>query len=350
MENISTEEDINDDEVQPGPSTQPDTFIEELTYDDSIAYVRDTMKDFKITLQFVSASIKAILDSGNVLGKNEHEFIQSVVTEMRDKSKILPRSVCRNVAKQIILKYPKSFEIGSSDIDVSAIVLTTSMMNHNNYINRRDKMMKPDSARRPGNIKRINSLEDGIPNFFCHPLNTYSENENEERRLWLKQNCNISNLNAADSGKMQKYFSDSFNAQRTFLNQFDNPPTVKQISEEWPHLIRNSYLKQHFNKMMSTPTNNFDIERFDSNYETAIKNLNLISQNSKKIKIQLDDSRNEAWHGVKLMTSYFNENFNHILQIKDVSSSILFFYSNNSCNFYSSAHQLLLNNLMKCIL
>lgn len=127
----------------------------------------------------------------------------------------------------------------------------------------------------------------------------------------------IKNLPTEDETRMKEYFLQTFNKQRQFLNEFDVPPTMVQTSQEWPHLMRNKFLKLHFNKMMEKPEINFDINDFNSKFETDMSNLILISKTSKKFKSDVCCVSLPSYC-LQLLASYFKESFDRILQIREV--------------------------------
>ncbi len=84
-----------------------------------------------------------ILNEGKPIGKSLHDFVHTIVYDMRKINFHLTIPVCRRVAKKIVGLYIKSFGVIDNTgkvIDRDAVALTTSLINHNNYVNAREKI------------------------------------------------------------------------------------------------------------------------------------------------------------------------------------------------------------------
>lgn len=245
------------------------------------------------------------------------DFVHFIINEARKISTTLPISICRSIAKEAINKYPHSFGIIDENgkvIDCEGITLVTCLSNHNNYLNSKVKRKSVFTNVRQKHIKRVKSLSDGVPMFRG---NNDEDEDHEDKRLFLKERANIMNLNKMESAKIDEFFTQTFNAQRKFLNNFQNIPTISAIINEWPHLSKKKYLKLHFDKLMQLDTILF-IDTFRSCHE-KLTELALSSAKFKKFNFQ---SENKDLVSIEIILKYFSEQTNGILIEFGVSKSI----------------------------
>lgn len=68
-----------------------------------------------------------------------------------------------------------------------------------------------------------------------------------------------------------------YNEQRMFLNNFENPPTVQQITEKWPFLLRKYFLMKHFSKLTE-----ISIPEVLSRFDAKLNDIVFYAENNKK--------------------------------------------------------------------
>ncbi len=97
---------------------------------------------------------------GGPIGKLLHTFVQAVIYDMRKITPHLNIPICRRIAQQVTRLYPKSFGVLDSNvkvIDCEAVVLTTTFINHNNYVNASNNITLLSNRKlKPKSVKRIN--------------------------------------------------------------------------------------------------------------------------------------------------------------------------------------------------
>lgn len=270
----------------------------------SPAEIMIAFSGYKINWNDFPKTMLQALQKGEPLGNRYNDFVHQLVAEMRNISKFLTVPVCREIAKQILNIYPKSFGILDHTgklMDLESVHLTTTIINHNNYLNRRDKVKCiPQKNVKPRNLKRVISLVKDIPNFSGVQLEAEKTQEQlEEDRIWLKNNATVV-LNEIDSQKRDILFDSTFNLQRKFLNNFDTPPSIQQIKFEWPLLMKKKFLLAHFNKLM-----NFESNVFYENFQKSIKNINTICNT-------LQSQNNDDFSAFSNIVQHFKENMEYI--------------------------------------
>lgn len=291
-----------------GPSTSS-VQNDEITF----SYKENTklFNNYKIDWKDLPKAIMEALNKNEPIGDRLHDFVHFIIAEMRLISKHLTIPICRNVAKQITGLFPKSFGIldhHGQIVDVDSVLLTTTLINHNNYLNRKEKVtLIPMKRIEPKNVKRVRSLFNDIPNFTgIETEESQSIEKMEEDRLWLKNNANVQ-LNDKDSKNRDVLFDKTFNLQRSFINNFESPPTIEQIKHEWPLLMKKKYLLRHFNLLMG-----YDTSIFIKNFEKSVSKIN----NSKQIPQTNDDnddhSNIELFRALQNICTHFKESFDSI--------------------------------------
>lgn len=247
-----------------------------------------------------------VLTAEKTIGNLYADFVHAVVMDMRQISTSISVPVCRLIAKNILHTYPKSFGVLDKKgrlVDVDAITLTTSIVNRNNYINRLNiQQTEPSPKLQVSQRKKISILKQGVANFSDNPKSTDENDKAEQSRIWLKNHFGLTNINKSDLDKTKQLLDDTYFLQRQYINNPDSPPTVLQISNEWPHLLKKTYLIDHFNKLTEHET-----EFFYENYNQACKTiLELVEKSSKFKKIETETT-NEQLMVLFHIIGYFDE-------------------------------------------
>lgn len=118
-----------------------------------------------------------------------------------------------------------------------------------------------------------------MANFSDDPKSSAENDKADQDRIWLKNHYGILNMNKSDSEKIKQLMDDTYFLQRQFLNYPNSPPTITQISVEWPHLMKKAYLIDHFNKLTDHET-----DFFYENYNQACKSIIELAGKSSKFK------------------------------------------------------------------
>ncbi|KAJ8677531.1 hypothetical protein QAD02_013318 [Eretmocerus hayati] len=108
-------------------------------------------------------------------------------------------------------------------------------------------------------------LQAGCPNW--QPLNELTEEEVETARTYLMgyKHFNLDDIQIART--VNEVFVRSFRAQRQYSNNLSSPPTVRDIIQEWPCILKSVYLCQHYflltNVLSDTISQNFINRRIE---------------------------------------------------------------------------------------
>lgn len=236
------------------------------------------------------------------------DFVHFVINETRKISTSLPISVCRIIAKEAITKFPYSFGIVNEHgnvIDKEAVTLLSCLSNHNNYLNAKYKRKPVFSDVKKKDIKKIKSLSEGIPGFSGSDA---SDDPSEEKRIFLNLNSSIMNLNKNLECKVDAFFKDTFKLQRNFINNFKNIPTITDIQNEWPHLLKKKYLKTHFDLLL-----NFDTIIFLDKFKKIQDKLISFAQGSKLFQKIDFENPDLNYLSLQIISTYFSEQLNSIV-------------------------------------
>lgn len=287
--------------------TQLLTINQKLTlYDKKLLFA-----NYKFNFKSIPSLISNELEAANSLNITlKHDFIHHVVNDLRKISLSIPMEIFRSVAKEITARYPKEFSILDKNdkiLDTDSITLASSLLNHHQYLNRGTKRPLEPVHLRPKNFKKIKNLSDGVDNFFAILPEDTTNLEN--MRLWMREHADIKILSTDELHIETEYFEKTFPIQRQFLNDINSPPTIQQIKSEWPHLLKNKYILQHFNKLFV----NVDTNQFPTEYDVLSTK---IIEKSKKSNV-IDGSKH--FKALQLITTKFGENIESIFKKYSVS-------------------------------
>lgn len=259
--------------------------------------------DFKKIPSFISNELEA----GRTLNASlQHDLVHHVVKDLRQISESITMETFRSVAKDISQRYPKAFSIMDKNekiLDIDSITFASSLLNHHQYLNRGLKRKYNDDDIKPKNYRKMLNLSSGVDNFYADLPEDTSELEN--MRLWLREHADIKILSAEESAFELDYFEKTYALQRKFLNNFTNPPTIIQIKSEWPHLLKNKFLLNHFDKLFE----NINTSQFPSEIsrlaDTIIRKSKYNAENQTMSKV---------FTALLAIASKFNENIDVILK------------------------------------
>lgn len=101
-----------------------------------------------------------------------------------------------------------------------------------------------------------------------------------------------------------------YNEQRMFLNNFENPPTVQQITEKWPFLLRKYFLMKHFSKLTE-----ISIPEVLSRFDAKLNDIVFYAENNKKKVFEKINSRDkDEKFFLNFVCAYFKEDVNFIFK------------------------------------
>lgn len=272
--------------------------VEDNKTDDNSA---DGTDNYKLPISKFSESLKFMLNRKMKLDdKDINAVIQIVVDDIRHQHNCAHISVFRKAAEILISTYPYSFAIvnGNNEIvNTDSISLIQKMTNRNNYLNK--------------SVSRFSLIDNkNMKNKNKKPNLNLSEDDmklSEEKRIWLKDN--FDSINEIDM--VEKYFKDTFAFQRFFLNNVLEPPSIDEIRDIWPILLKPRFLKFHYTLLFKKQ---MDLRK------TILENItkfNKILQKTNRVRSRKAiHTEREFIEGV---LEYFNELHHQIYTEYDVS-------------------------------
>ncbi|XP_063924385.1 uncharacterized protein LOC135138353 isoform X2 [Zophobas morio] len=161
----------------------------------------------------------------------------------------------KNIAKKVVLKYPKTFQ----DIDEDGHVygdgshsIFSKLREHFKYVNRRSSAERSD-APSPISLKKRKKMlaskagcSNWQPHVEEHPVDVTENIKEQLKTIDIK--C------VALEPEILDLLEKSYLAQRLFLNSAE-PPALKTIRQEWPVLLCPAGIFWHYEKLMSQNIN-----------------------------------------------------------------------------------------------
>ncbi|CAH1099112.1 unnamed protein product [Psylliodes chrysocephalus] len=236
---------------------------------------------FMVPWEKIPADIITQCEEHKINQQNMHQLIHLIVHEMRQIKQNIPMKAFRYVAKQMVDKYPSTFRDSDSDgvvIGDGTHSLIMKLSDRNHYLNRPHKRKNTQSLV-SASLKKKRLNNEAMCCNYEPPVTS------------ITPETKIHHLNQPDIEENEEYFlllEETYPEQRKFLNNLENPPTVSEILEKWPVLLRQSAVTWHFQKLTEIDIN--DIERsINDKVEkilTFAKNKKLITNINKDKMIQ----------------------------------------------------------------
>lgn len=284
------------------PELKTQSILLDSKKNDEASYSEDLISersdDYKLPVNKFSESVIFMLNRKMKLeDKDINAVLQIVVDDIRHQYKCAHTFVIRKAADILISTYPYSF---GSNAMVNADSLIQKMINRHNYLNKSvGKFSSTDNKSSKNNNKKVNQNLD----LTDDDLRLY-----EEKRLWLKEHFN----STIEADVVDKNFNDTFAYQRLYLNNVLETPSIDDIRENWPILLKPKFLKLHYSLLFSKQ---MDLRK------TILENIvkfNKILQRANRIRSRKAIcSEREFIEGV---FEYFNELHHRIYTEYDVSN------------------------------
>lgn len=206
-----------------------------------------TWANFEVKWDLIPRIARESFERGEKDGGHMRTMVQAVVQQMREIRTRIPLRGFKLVAEKIANKYPRTFK----DIDTEGVLigdgyhsLTSKLEDRNAYLNRPSKSSDNPTGRKRRHFKAgcsnwIPSLPPDVSNSLKDELNSYVNKEVDEQFYSL--------------------LSDTYVQVRAFLER-DDVPTVEDILNEWPVLLKPETIAWHFqfltNKSLSDLSKN----------------------------------------------------------------------------------------------
>lgn len=289
--------------------------------------VKASFDSFEIPWGKFPKPVIDLCNSGQKLGVYLKTVIHTIVDELRTISYYIPVKVFRDVVSKLISKYPSTFilsDVEGNPITLKNSPLITSFIQRNNYLNRPTTSSTKTISNIPLKKKKISkTFEETCINWQRSNASDVTEEFNIKK--WKSRLIELSLKRTWDTeefAEISSLMSQCFFAQRQFLNNFVNTPSLKEIKSCWPFLVHKTFLFQHFSKLTEV-----DLQKAAEKYGLQIKTIiDYIKEN--KIKLFLDTYENtqqkaDDYFALTLISKYFNEDIGLLFKVFPV---ILAFY------------------------
>lgn len=260
----------------PGTSTPVnsslETFFQEDTARNTNTAFENKWSSFKIPWdKMLSATLKDC-QNGDRNPRTTTNVIQVVADAMRDICTSPPNKAIRQVARQIVNKFPQTFQDTDDDGTVmgddGAIVVFSRLKERLKYLNRSTKRRSVETEVIPlKQRKKLLAAKAGCINWQPSVCNAFDDGSRQEN---LKR-VDMHN----ETEETVHLLEETYPLQRKFLNA-PQPPTILQIQSEWPILLSKIGIKWHFEKLMGLKINDMGLNLINK-YEKVGKRLNAIS-------------------------------------------------------------------------
>ena len=246
--NDETQEDINDETSSSSSNTSQN--------------LHNDWTDFKIPWETFDKDLLRLLESGKNTKLIIKRTVNKIIDSMRNINNRIPVSAMKRVAIALRDKYPNTFEDRSKDgaRQGEGIANVMSVMkNRNNYLNR--PHMNADSLSTVLEIplkkrKSLQCIKSGCTDW---QPDTYNEGITqeiaEEQRQFLLKHGEFDLQNDETIEQITSAITSSYPLQRLFLNNINKLPTVVDIQETWPCLLKQCYMMLHFSLLTDRQVN-----------------------------------------------------------------------------------------------
>ncbi|KAM8741462.1 uncharacterized protein AB9X84_018836 [Acanthopagrus schlegelii] len=300
----------------------------------------DWVDRFQVPWDKMRPSLKRAIDAGNrpEPGDRRH-MVHVIVDTMREHCLNPTRNDCTIVAKDITQMYPSSFldrtEEGEK-IGCGYFTLLQQLKTRVEYVNRDNTLSRLRRPRRsqtndddqppPAKCTRIDSY--GCINWQPQE---YPEGETssslEEKRKEMVDIFTQEGLRAAERGRVKELMTMTYLKQREDINA-DPPPSILDISKQWPFLLSWKFLLSHFTTLTGVDLYTRLKEDLDKKGKRLLEYFRCqLMKWTKEVKAVLKDALKEDREGsdglaaMLVMMTHFKEAEDALLLLTDVTTT-----------------------------
>lgn len=232
--------------------------------------------------------------------RDRREVVRMVTAEVLAVCKYPQKKHLREIARKMVLAYPKSFKdvIEGQVVGSGYDSLTRWLQCRVDNCKRAQLMISPNSSgRRKKRQKNVNRCVD--PDLLPGNLEVEQQNKEELQRMFEEDD--------EDENKIKTLMTETFASQRRDVLSGNHTQTLK---EEWPFLFHTAGLKTHFRQLTGVHIN----EEFK---ETMSRKSRQIQQYLKKRDrssaakllrdVQSAGTSEELYHAVRMLSLHFKE-------------------------------------------
>ncbi|XP_067210498.1 uncharacterized protein [Linepithema humile] len=254
--------------------------------------------------------------------------VNRTVSEMRNIQEFIPSKAFKIIAEKIVNKYPQTFK----DINEDGTCFGDGF--HTTYLKLRDRncyLNRPHMKRSLSqslNIpikkqKKVLSAKAGCSNWQPEKYNdTETEETIEEKTKFL---CQIVDDDSSKNDlkiqhKIYSYLEATYPAQRLFLNNVHEIPSIKNIKTTWPILLQKTFMFWHYEKLMG---HSIDLLK----EEIIKKQEKILNYGQHKKYKDINDSNNPTEIKlIQIIMRHFKEDFEGLFKTYPVNIFFKYIY------------------------
>ena len=246
------------------------------------------------------------------------DLIHIVIDQLRLISPHIPVAVIRDVVDKLVQKYPQSLlntDKEGRNMCADNSVLITKFVNHNNYKNSKKRLNQITPEINLKSRKKAKTFKNSCqPGRWQPDQSSESEKSVKEKQDWLKKIIPKKFLNSDEAYLVGQYMESTYPFQRRFLNNFKNPPSIEQIKNEWPFLMKQDSLLKHFETLTDISVSKY-FDSYQSNKNVIIKYF----KEKNKYTMDSDADISEDEQCFKFIASKFAEDLKSLFKQYPVS-------------------------------
>lgn len=280
----------------------------------------DQFKNFKIPWCKLPGHILIRCKNNQKLEITDYStFVHLIVMELRQISNYIRKKIFENVAKEIVAKYPLTFQQQDSDgiiISNGHYRLMMKFIDHNSYVNRPHKNVSTESKLKK-NVGKLRLLEKQTSG----SINVQPDIELDAGKYEKLLN---ENLDKYSFNEMVPLLEKTYSSQRLSINEMicavNDGENVKRLLEKWPVLKNPTYFLWHYDKLMNN--------QHSTDFITTVfrKNKHRIESFAKKSPLKK----------LKLICSSWPEN--HSITLKEAVDIFIAYFNDDNTIYKTFPH------------
>lgn len=247
--------------------------------------------------------------------RDRREVVRMVTAEVLAVCKYPQKKHLREIARKMVLAYPKSFKdvIEGQVVGSGYDSLTRWLQCRVDNCKRAQLMILPNSSgRRKKRQKNVNRCVD--PDLLPGNLEEEQQNKEELQRMFEEDD--------KDENKIKTLMTETFASQRRDVLSGNHTQTLK---EEWPFLFHTAGLKTHFGQLTGVHINEEFKETMSRKSTQILQYLKKRDRSSaaKLLRdVQSAGTSEELYHAVRMLSLHFKEDESKIfVQVEDACVS-----------------------------
>ncbi|XP_036938880.1 uncharacterized protein LOC119010651 isoform X2 [Acanthopagrus latus] len=248
--------------------------------------------------------------------RDRREVVRMVTAEILAVCKYPQKKHLREIARKMVLAYPKSFKdvIEGQVVGSGYDSLTRWLQCRVDNCKRAQLVISPNSSgrkrRRQKNVNRCVN-----PDLLPGKLEVEQQNKEELQRMFEEDE--------KDENKIKMLMTETFASQRRDVLCGNHTQTLK---EEWPFLFHTTGLKTHFRQLTGVHINEEFKETMSRKSRQILQYLKKRDRGSSTVKLLCDvqsaGTGEELYHAVRMLLLHFKEDESKIcVQVEDACMS-----------------------------